>query len=75
MASRGTRAREVNAGDRLPQHWLGRPVCSQCTALKQGLIETGYIEDRNVLSNTAGRKVTMIDCPPYPMISWAAVWT
>ena len=38
------------------------PYAHLVAVFRQGLNEAGFVEGRNVRSNTAGRKVTMIGC-------------
>ena len=45
------------------------PSAPFVAAFLEGLSEIGYVEGRNLVSNTAGRRTTMIGCPRWPPIS------
>jgi putative ABC transport system substrate-binding protein len=47
-----------------------RPVA----AFRQSLSEGGSVENKNLSSNTAGPRVTTIDCRCWPPIWFAARW-
>ena len=48
------------------------PSEASMAAFRQGLSETGYIDDKTWRSNTAGPRAIMIGCPHWPSISSAA---